>query len=248
MKGFILLNLTLLGLLFVSPAWGGSIGGSSSAGTTALCDQRVQSIMCTRELKEKILDGCYFAEVPNGKQCTWQTCKGLSVVGQLPTYEPIDSKSGYLVEYGVKTPINKDQVRCLKGNSDCFPQYNARMYFTVRAGLDLRQNPTKHPLGKYFAGVDDVLLKGNPYLNCATSQGTDTDASLVKYWRTSSPSKVESIVVTKGKGETACNRLSFLVDDRPTPNNKLVCRVFEDRTGQGPFKDVVIESEGELME
>lgn len=160
---------------------------SSPASTATSCDVRADPLSyskassCTTAERNRVLDQCYMVLSKNTSTCSWQSCKGMSVVGKLPTY---NSANKTVNEYGITTTVAMPPSSV---NSDgtikpMDPNLWPQSYLTVREALCLRKhfcsNTAKGNFDKFrssLCALESDKFPLNPYLGCASI--TEPDCS-----------------------------------------------------------------------
>lgn len=166
-------------------AQAGSINSSSSSMQSS-CDVRqdplnfVRPTTCTALERARILDGCYLVRSQQvSNVCSWQSCKGTSVVGKLPVY---DSSSSKVMEYGIATSISNPPASVSADGTFRPINFSSwpRAYLTVREALCLRKHfcsaKAKAPYDSHqgeLCALDQDLFAMNPYLHCASVTSVD---------------------------------------------------------------------------
>lgn len=170
--------------LLPSHLFAGSVNGAKSSypGTSDRpnCDyRRVTLDRCDSHVQKYLRDNCYVVvhdkNSPQSSVCTWQSCAGLSLVGEKPKYRVIQQhpKIFEFDEYGIKTKVNAPSLptdwkcdyrffKCLpkadpfSGSVSVQKDFNGnfesashfpRTYLTLGEALDLKEtnNPNSSP-------------------------------------------------------------------------------------------------------
>lgn len=119
-----LVSSLLLTFITFSPTQSdaGSVNGASSLGSGTIdrphCDKRQVTLSkCTPEVREHLRQNCYVVvhakNAPQTSVCSWQSCAGLSLVGEKPRFKLVQTSPSNvyeLDEYGIKTRVNASSL------------------------------------------------------------------------------------------------------------------------------------------
>lgn len=160
-------------------AYAGAIADDTTKTSTFSCDKRVELMSfasqswCTLTFANQIRNSCYAVvhSVPlAGKQCSWQGCARLSLVGK-----PATLNSSSVVEYGIKTSIPAGTTFETVPNGVLpkypFPRHYLRAGDALTARRSCPSNPLNLPAGvlSEICGASDDVLKLNMYWSCLMS-------------------------------------------------------------------------------
>lgn len=176
-KSFAALMVQCLVLLLTSasqPAHAGSISDSEDGNSLRRCDRRItmqqalSAEFCTEQMRDTILDQCFVIVHENelsGRQCSWQGCKSLSLVGQAAALS-----GEHFVEYGVRA--RRGDAPYIQVDDGVLPQHPyMRHYITARTALEARNKRCRKTglpstVENKLCQLNDAALTLNPYFAC----------------------------------------------------------------------------------